>query len=405
MIVNTFFLAQLIQRDVNQESSSNWFDIHNRLESEPGSGMDGEVSARERSMASCYDRVPMAETVNFGGKREWLARGMHWSGIVSLLSQLPDRDSLLVLNYHRIGDADEDVFDSSVFSATGEDFDEQISHLKRVASLVTLEEALEFIRGASAAKGTARRFHVLITFDDGYCDNYGIAYPILRSHGVQGVFFLATSMVGSCAVPWWDRIAWLLKTAQRRRFTLHYPVELKVDIDRNGLHESMQSVLRLHKRQGNTDPARFLRELMEEAKGDEVPETVRRFLSWDEAREMRRGGMTIGSHTQSHAVLGQLTAQRQFEELSGSRAILKEELGVEIDVLAYPVGHRDSFSDQTKRLAREAGYRGAFSHYGGTNLRGTTTAFDIKRTKVVRQSMNRFQGQTAVCRATGKFCP
>ena len=159
---------------------------------------------------------------------------------------------------------------------------------------------------------------MLITFDDGYRDNYDLAYPILRSHGVQGVFFLATSVVGSCAVPWWDRIAWLMRTAQRRRFTLHYPAELSVDIDRNGLHVSLQSVLKLYKKRENLDPARFMRELIELAKGEEVSQTERRFLNWDETREMHRGGMAIGSHTQSHAVLSQLTPQRQFEELSGS---------------------------------------------------------------------------------------
>jgi peptidoglycan/xylan/chitin deacetylase (PgdA/CDA1 family) len=350
----------------------------------------------------------MAGGVDFAGKREWLARGLLWSGVTSLLSQIPVRDSLLVLNYHRIGDPDEDLFDPGVFSASAEGFDEQISHLKQNASLVTLAEALELVSDAfvsSAVKKTSRRCRILITFDDGYRDNYDIAYPILKSHGVQGVFFLATSMVGSCAVPWWDRIAWVMKTAQRRRFKLHYPAELWVDIDGNGLHESLQFVLKLYKTSDNLDSARFMRELIEAAKGEEVPETERRFLSWDEAREMNRSGMAIGSHTQSHAVLSQLTPQRQFEELSGSRAILKQELGVEVDVLAYPVGHRDSFSDETKRIAQEAGYRGAFSHYGGTNLLGNTSAFDIKRTKVVNQSMNRFRVQSAVCRVTGKFWP
>ena len=59
-----------------------------------------------------------------------------------------------------------------------------------------------------------------------------------------------------------------------------------------------------------------MQELIEAAKGDAVPETKRRFLSWDEAREMNRDGMAIGSHTQSHAVLGQLTRRgQQLEEL------------------------------------------------------------------------------------------
>lgn len=339
---------------------------------------------------------------NSAGKRERLARALLRSGITSLLSQIPDRDSLLVLTYHRIGDADKDLFDPGLFSASSEEFDEQISHLKRNASLVTLEEALAFIDGAGNAKRSAR---VLITFDDGYRDNYEIAFPILRSHGVQGVFFLTTEMVGSCAVPWWDKIAWLMKTARVRKFTLRYPAELAIDIDANGLQKSLQAVLKLYKSKDNLDPARLMQELIEEAKGDAAPETERRFLSWDEAREMNRDGMAIGSHTQSHAVLGQLTRQQQFDELAGSRAILKEQLGAAVDVLAYPVGHRDSFSDETQSIVREAGYRAAFSHYGGVNLRTGASAFDIRRAKVAAPSMSRFKVQTAVCRATGKLWP
>jgi len=352
----------------------------------------------------------MTAAKNFGGKREWLARGLIWSGASLLLSQLQERDLLLVLNYHRIGNPDEDLFDPGVFSATAEQFSDQISHLKRRVSLATLEEALAFIGGtrkeeAHRSKETARRCRVLITFDDGYRDNFDIAYPILRSHGVQGVFFLATSMVGSCAVPWWDRIAYSIRTARKRQFTLRYPMELVVDLDRNGLRGSLDAILRLYKRQENTDPARFLFELAEAVQGEEVPGIERRFLNWDEAREMSRGGMAFGSHTHSHALLSQLTPQRQYEELAQSRAILKEQLGVEVAALAYPVGHRDSFSGETKRIAREAGYRGAFSHYGGMNLQAETSAFDIKRTKVVNQSMSRFRVQTAVCRATGRFWP
>ena len=332
-----------------------------------------------------------------------LARGLLWSGASFLLSQLPARDSLLVLNYHRIGNSDEDLFDPGVFSATADRFNEQISYLKRHVSLVTLEEALAFIDGSLKEK--VRRCRVLITFDDGYLDNYDIAYPILRSHGAQGIFFLATGMVGSCQVPWWDHIAYLVKTTRRRRFSLRYPAGLVVDIDRNGLTESLEAVLKLYKQPDNSDPARFIRELAEEAKGEELPGTLRRFLNWDEAREMSRGGMAIGSHTHSHHVLSQLEPERQCEELSESRAILKEKLGIEADVLAYPVGRKASFLDRTQRIARDAGYRAAFSSYGGTNLQGKTSPYDVKRTKMVSQSWSRFRARTAVCRFTGSYWP
>jgi peptidoglycan/xylan/chitin deacetylase (PgdA/CDA1 family) len=340
---------------------------------------------------------------SFGRKRELLARGLLWSGASLLLSRLPARDSLLVLNYHRIGNAEDDLFDPGIFSATAEEFDRQVGYLKRHLSLVTLDEALAFVEGSIKEKQS--RCRVLITLDDGYLDNYSIAFPILRSHGVQGTFFLATSMVGSCHLPWWDRIAYLVRTARRRRFSLSYPSALAVDIDRNGVLESAQAILRSYKRPANSDSSRFIEELKEASMGEDPPKAMRRFLSWDEAREMSRAGMAIGSHTHSHCVLSQLEPAQQREELSMSRAILKEQLGVEADVLAYPVGHKASFSKLTTEIARDSGYRAAFSHHGGINLRGVSSPYDVKRNKVLRQSLNRYRVQTEVCRFSGSFWP
>jgi peptidoglycan/xylan/chitin deacetylase (PgdA/CDA1 family) len=341
--------------------------------------------------------------MRIAGKRELLGRGLSWSGASFLLSNLPPRDMLLVLAYHRIGNPAEDQFDPAVFSATADEFDRHVGTLKRRASLVTLEEAVSFIDGSAREK--TRRCRVLMTFDDGYLDNYQTVYPILSSHGAQGVFFLVTGMVGSCEVPWWDRTAYLVKTARRRKFVLRYPAELAVDIDRDGVAASTQAILWSYKNPANSDPDRFLRELAEAADSEALPQPARRFLNWDEAREMSRGGMAIGSHTHSHHVLSQLELDRQRDELSKSRAILKEQLGLEPAALAYPVGHTSSFSRQTQEIAAELGYRAAFSHYGGTNLPGKTTPFDVRRSKVGTQSESLFRVQTAVCRATGKFWP
>jgi len=345
----------------------------------------------------------MKSGLSYGGKREWLARGLFWSGASFLLSQLPARASLVVLNYHRIGNPDEDLFDPGVFSATADEFDRQIAYLKRHLSLITLDEALAFVDGSIKEKKSHCR--VLITFDDGYLDNYNIAFPILRSHGTQAVFFLATSMVGSCDIPWWDHIAYMVKTAQKRRYVLSYPENLAVDIDRNGLAKSLESILRSYKKPENADPMRFLRELEEKTEGNAPSETSRRFLNWDEAREMKRAGMEIGSHTHSHQVLSQLKPERQLEELSISRAILKQQLGAETNVVAYPVGSRTSFNRETQRMAREAGYRCAFSHHGGRNVRGEISPYDVKRSKMVNQSWRRFLVQTEVGRFSGTYWP
>ena len=310
---------------------------------------------------------------------------------------------MLVLNYHRIGNAERDAFDPGVFSATSDQFNEQVAYLKRHVQLVTLEEAQAFIDGP--LKERTARFRVLITFDDGYLDNYEIAFPILRSHGVQGVFFLVTDLVGSRAVPWWDHVAFVMKTARQRRFALRFPSETAVDLDADGIAKGLREVLNLFRQPANDNPERFLRELQEASGGQEPPADLRRFLDWDEARAMIGGGMAIGSHTHSHPVLSHLQPEQQCEELTQSRAILREKLNIPADSLAYPAGLTTSFSAQTQQFARDAGYRAAFSFYGGTNAPGEMNPYDVKRCAVGDQSPPRFRVQAEVCRLTGRYWP
>jgi peptidoglycan/xylan/chitin deacetylase (PgdA/CDA1 family) len=336
------------------------------------------------------------------GKRDFVARGLIWSGVAFVLNLLPQQDLLLVLNYHRIGNRDEDLFDPGVFSATAEEFDRQLAYIRRHATLVALDEALAFVSGKIPAGKPRTR--VLITFDDGYLDNYELAFPILRSHGAQGVFFLATGMVGSCHVPWWDEVAYLMKTARRRRFTLTYPAESVIDMARDGIDSSLRRVLALHKRPANGNHERFLNELADHCAGRRPPCAQRRFLDWNEAREMLAGGMAIGSHTHSHHVLSQLGIDAQREELTRSRELLAAQ-GLPAETLAYPVGRESSFSAETQEAARQAGYRGAFSFFGGTNRRAAADAFNIRRVGVGHQSWTRFRAQAAVCRASGTYWP
>src|SRR5580698_5094484 len=99
------------------------------------------------------------------GKRELLARLCYRTGLTRVLEALPQRRTLIILNYHRIGNADETPFDSGVFSATAEQFDSHIAYLKRRFHMATLEEVFAMI-GGDVPQGTS----VLVTFDDGYLD-------------------------------------------------------------------------------------------------------------------------------------------------------------------------------------------------------------------------------------------
>ena len=82
-------------------------------------------------------------------------------------------------------------------------------------------------------------------------------------------------------------------------------------------------------------------------------------LSAPRLRELAAAGWEIGSHTTTHPVLEQLAEDAQRAEICISRGALAETLGIEPPAtFAYPYG---SYNDSAVRLAREAGYRAAFT--------------------------------------------
>ena len=297
-------------------------------------------------------------------------------GLFPLLEHLPRRACLIAFNYHRIGHPDNAAYDRGVIEATPEQFEFQMGWLKRNFDVVRLEEAQEMIEDPRRL----RHAHVLITFDDGYRDNYDLAFPILRDLGVPATFFLPTRFIGSHHLPWWDRAADLVRRASRRPVVLSYPRHLEVP---GGTEASIQKVLGLYKDPATTDQARFLLELEQACGvscGDSADERV--FLSWDEAREMLRGGMSFGSHSHSHEILARMSPDEQRHELSLSRATLQKELGIAAEAFAYPVGAASTFNSATQAALLEAGYRVAFSYRGGANLAGEMSRFDVQRTRV-----------------------
>jgi peptidoglycan/xylan/chitin deacetylase (PgdA/CDA1 family) len=333
------------------------------------------------------------------GKRELVAAVCVSTGVTRLLERLPKQRLLVVLNYHRIGKALETPYDSGTFSCTAAEFEWQIEYLSRHYKTAALGEFLELAEGNLALNEPT----FLITFDDGYIDNYRIALPILRRHSVQAVFFLPTSFVGTGQLPCWDVIAYIVKRSSKTRISLAYPEPRTFDLVQEGVNRCIMHILALYTQPSMQNHDRFVDELERICDSSRpLGDAERCFLSWDEAREMQEAGMAFGSHTHRHEILTKLSKEDQTEELCVSRDILHHELGRKVDTLAYPVGARHTFSAETVEALRQTQYRAAFSFYGGFNKPGAMQAFDICRCAVAGQSKARLRLQTALGTSMGR---
>jgi peptidoglycan/xylan/chitin deacetylase (PgdA/CDA1 family) len=332
------------------------------------------------------------------GKRELVSNVCAATGATWLVERLPRKPVLMILNYHRVGDPGATEYDPGLFSCSAEEFDWQIAYLKRHYRMTTLDEVLGLL--GNGARLTEPR--VLITFDDGYIDNYQFAFPVLRRHGVQGVFFLPTAFTGTNRIPWWDSIAYIVKHSRHRQFRIEYPQAGEFDLDADGAAQSIMRILKLYKQPAMRDHDRFVGDLERACDCSRPGAGAERcFLGWDEARQMQRGGMAFGSHTHNHEILSKLPATSQLEELRRSREILESELQQKIETLAYPVGARDTFSPETWEALRLAKYRAAFSFYNGFNKPGTLAPFDLQRCAMEPLDRGRLRLQTALGSLTG----
>ncbi|HXA53290.1 MAG TPA: polysaccharide deacetylase family protein [Solirubrobacteraceae bacterium] len=267
---------------------------------------------------------------------------------------------VLVLTHHRVGDPRGLPWDPSVWSASAEQLDRQLGTLARHAEVID--------PGAlPAAMHAGRGRRVLITFDDGYRDNYELAFPLLRRHGLTAAFFLATGFLDEPRAPWWDEIAWMLDHA-----------------DPAAPRPSRAALIARYKTLPAGAGERLLEELAATLRSGRCPaaQAAGQWMTWQMARELRDAGMAIGGHTVTHPVLASLSRERQREEIAVCARRLREELGVPMRLFAYPVGSRDSFTSVTQGLLRECGVELAFSYYGGFARPSRWQSLDVPRVHV-----------------------
>lgn len=318
-------------------------------------------------------------------KREYLARLFGRIGLVRMMEHLgASRPGLVVLTYHRIAVPGADPFYDPVISATPGSFRAQVEWLARGLRVLALDEAIERI----TSPGPWREPAVLVTFDDGYRDNFDIAAPILRERGIPATFFLPTGFFEEPRLPWWDRVACILKQSRVNRLTLPLRPDgdappLTIDLTEISRPAAIRMVIDAFLDGRIADDSWFLTMMAERAEVVLDPSTAARalFADWDQVRRLTgpETGLSVGSHGHSHRRLAGLDDDAQRDELAGSRRILEDRLGRPVEALAYPYGWPGTFDERTRSLAAEAGYRVAFASFEGINHRDSTDPFAVHR--------------------------
>lgn len=312
-----------------------------------------------------------------------LAGAYYYTGLAHLRNQ----GRVAILTYHRVVSDDMvrgEHIQRGMF-VRAESFEAHASYLRDHFVVLPLAELLEQWR--TDGLDSSKRYCV-ITFDDGWRDNYQYAFPLLRKYGLPATIFLATDYIGTSRWFWPDELAYVLGQARQQMTEEDFRGALA-----SVLTEVMQSE---GIRPSSFSPSADSDELIEQCKNFR-PETIAGFvrrssqalgirppgarvlLDWNEVKEMARHNITFGPHSCSHRILTNIPLADVEDELVRSReALLRNDLAP-VPVFCYPNGN---FDREIQNLTKAAGYLGAVGCEIGLETGRPCDAFALKRISV-----------------------
>ncbi|MDF9392723.1 MULTISPECIES: polysaccharide deacetylase family protein [Methylococcus] len=261
-----------------------------------------------------------------------LASGLTLAGVNAIARQI-NRKGVTVLMYHGVMEDSVVLAEGDWLQVRASEFRSQMQHLSQYYRVVPLERAWE--------EEDDGRPRVALTFDDGYANNYRVAFPILREFGFAATIFLVTGAIGSRRLFWFDRLQLALGGRVAPAVLKRIKEDFKVNTHPDGIDDAMDTLLREHPRAGLIP-------------GEAIE--AYRPLSEEEIREMAAGGLVrFGSHTHRHQILTGLSPAEAERTLVQSLEVLQTLPGYG-GYFCFPNG---GWRPEHIPLCRRLGFRGA----------------------------------------------
>lgn len=269
---------------------------------------------------------------------------LYWSGIWLLFRYL-NRRKFVILMYH--GVTDKEIVNWTQVPV--HEFRKQMKYISRRCHPVALERAAGF-PGKDSAE---HNYSIVVTFDDGFKNNYTCAYPIMKTYNIASTVFLTTSFVDKDprygGILWTDYISSILQSTAKNNLDL-----TDFGLGRIDLSDSLK---RYHakgricfelKKLDYGEKNRIIEEIGRrlESGVSEYDYGIFQSLDWDDVDRLSGGGlMEFGAHTVNHEILPGLPRDIMEREILDSKRIVENHTTKPVTAFAYPNG---SFNNEVK---------------------------------------------------------
>ncbi len=297
---------------------------------------------------------------------------------------IASKNKISVLTYHGITGGDSKINDFCFVCKC--DFEKQMEFISKNFEVKSAEDA--YFKQHDKRKPIA-----VITFDDGFFNNYSHAFPILKKYNIPATIFLSTSFIDSNNTIWFCKIIQYIESRTDEVVIWKgQSISIKTSSDKRLASSIIQAdIKKLH-------PAEINGELncLYGFSGNIIDYTKTSFgmLTKESIKEMQDSKLvTFGAHTHNHVILSRLSENECELEVTNSIEKVKILTGKECKMFAYPNGGKDDYDDRHKLLLKNLNIDLTFSMKDGLSSKNDDL-FEIKRLFISSHiSMKQFAAQ------------
>jgi peptidoglycan/xylan/chitin deacetylase (PgdA/CDA1 family) len=262
-------------------------------------------------------------------------------------------------------------FPESSFS----DFKKQMTFLANYFRVMTLDELVKKAKNRNSVSSC-----VAITFDDGYKDNYEIAFPILKRYSLPATIFLSTGYIGNQRIPWFLKVRYIFMKSVITEVSF-FPIwnDLRIPIKTveqkyNASSQAINSLkFRSHKERND-----LIDGLCFKLGVTEFEDLKGLMLDWNQIQKMDENGITFGAHTVNHPVLSHLPIDLAEYEIRKSKETIEKKLDKPVSTFAYPFGKKSDYDQRIFPLLKKMAFSCALTTEKYPN-RPSVNLFELNR--------------------------
>lgn len=297
------------------------------------------------------------------------------SALLRKITHNYNKNTLTILNYHQVAEINEFLPDWCCLSRV--QFQSQMEYLAKHYEVVHLSEGVKNI-----SQGLVNnKPYAAITFDDGYQNNYHVAFPILKKMGLPATIFLATGFVNS------DRTLWsselnkaLFETSELKLRWDGEDYDLSTVQAKSYAFRQLQNHLKSFSHSAMTQRCNnLIWHISGEVKRPIEATSPYRMLDNSAITEMLNSGqIDFGAHTRDHVILSGVSEEVQQKQIFDSIADVKKLTGKDTVLFAYPNGKKSDYNQISIKQLKNAGVQIAVTTIPGLNKK-PLSALELKR--------------------------